>query len=284
MVVIIKNDFLETAISTRGAEMQSIKTADGTEQLHQPDEFWGWHAPVLFPICGAPKDGKIRVNGEDFPMEVHGFVRFMEFEITEETETAVTMKLEANAETLKAYPYAFEFYVSYSLNGNSVDVGYKMVNKSEGTAYFSFGSHEGYLCPDGLDNYEIHLEKSETQKPFIYETLRTPEEYLGESEGHSVLKLGDKLFENAVSVLYENIDSDFVVLRNKKDGREIKITFEGNENLCIWTKPYSGFICIEPWCGIADFGKAHADISEKRGIHSLDKGGSFERHHVISFG
>ena len=34
MIIEIKNNFLNVKISTKGAEMKSIKTEDGTERLH----------------------------------------------------------------------------------------------------------------------------------------------------------------------------------------------------------------------------------------------------------
>lgn len=283
MNIKIKNEFIKVEISTHGAEMKSIKTADDTEQLHQPEAIWQGQAPVLFPICGAPAGGKITVDGKDYPMRSHGIARFSEFSIAKQSETAVTLVLASNDATKESYPYDFEFYVTYALCGKSIDVGYNVINKTDGTMYFSFGSHEGYLCPEGLSSYEIHFEKPESKKPIIYETGLIPEENLAEAHGHSVLALNDSLFCDSVTVVYENVDSGFVVLRNKNTGKEIKVEYAGIENLFVWAEPGHKFVCIEPWCGMADFGKTHDDISNKLGIHSLEKGAAFERHHIITF-
>ncbi len=283
MIIEIKNNFLDVKISTKGAEMKSIKTADGMEQLHQPDKFWEDQSLVLFPICGAPALGKITVDGKDYPMPPHGFAPTAEFEISAQSENSVTFVLTSNDETKKAYPYDFEFYVTYALKDNSIDVCYNVVNKTDGTMYFSFGSHEGYNCPGGLANYEIHFEKAESKKPTIYETGLIPEDNLSECDGHSVLVLSDSLFDESVTVVYEAVDSNYVILKSKTASREIKVDYTGIENLFVWTEPGSEFVCIEPWCAMADYGKTHDDISNKQGIHALEKGANFERHHIITF-
>ncbi len=282
MIVEIKNEFLAVKINTLGAEVKSIKTGD-EERLHQPNEIWEDQSPVLFPICGAPKDGKITVCGKDYPMPPHGFAMFSEFELVNQTETSATFLLTSSEETKKSYPYDFEFFVTYRLTNNSLDICYKVVNKSVGKMYFSFGSHEGYIIPEGLSAYELHFEKMETEKPHIYETKKIPENSLREADGHSVLDLSDDLFEDSVTVVYKDVESDFVVLRNKETKKEIKVQYPGIENLFVWAEPNHNFVCIEPWCGLADYGEAHADISEKLGIHELFEDSSFERHHIITF-
>lgn len=283
MITEIKNSFLNVKISTHGAEIKSIKTSDGTERLHQPDKFWEDQALVLFPICGAPAMGKITVDGTDYPMPPHGFASSSEFEVSNQTEASVTFLLKSNEETKKTYPYDFEFFVTYSLKNRSLDIAYRVENKTDGTMFFSFGSHEGYNCPEGLSNYEIHFEKTESENPIIYETGLVPKDNLSQCDGHSVLVLSDSLFDDSVTVVYENIESDYVILKNKTTGQETKIEYPGIENLFVWTEPCSQFVCIEPWCGMADYGKTHDDISNKQGIHRLEKDAYFERHHIITF-
>lgn len=283
MIAEIKNNFISLNISTMGAEMKSIQTSDGKEHLHQPDSFWQDQAPVLFPICGSPAEGKITVDGRDYPMKSHGFAKFSEFEIKEKTDTAVTFVLYSNTETKLSYPYDFELYITYTLLDNTIDIGYKVVNKSLGKMFFSIGSHDGHLCPGGLGDYEIHFEKNETKKPIIYETGLVPEANLSTRNDHSVLTLTDQLFDDSVTVVYSDVDSSFVTLENIKTGDKTKISFDGCENLLIWTEPGSEFVCIEPWYGMADFGKTHDDISTKLGIHSLEKEDIFEAHRIITF-
>ena len=63
----IKNNKLTVTVSKHGAELQSIKDANGKEYLWQADpKFWDRHSPILFPIvCGLWED-KYRVNGKEY--------------------------------------------------------------------------------------------------------------------------------------------------------------------------------------------------------------------------
>lgn len=277
----LKNEFISVIISSFGAELKSIKKSDGNEVLHQPDEFWKGQAPVLFPVCGAPSGGKITVDGKDYPMNAHGIALTSEFKEIEKSNSSATFLLTSSEKTKKSYPYDFEFYVTYKVDKNSLEVKNKVVNKNDGNMYFSFGSHEGYICRGGINGCSIIFEKREKCMPIVYETGKVPVKNICEEDGCSVLELNDELFFNDITVIYENVESDYVVLRNKNE--KIKIEFKGIPNLCVWTKPYSGYVCIEPWCGMPDFGKTHKDISEKKGILKLEKGESFERAHKIFF-
>ena len=60
MIYFIENDYLFVKVSSRGAELTSIKNKDnGVEYLWQGDEkYWAGQAPVMFPICGRLYEGK----------------------------------------------------------------------------------------------------------------------------------------------------------------------------------------------------------------------------------
>lgn len=57
----------------------------------------------------------------------------------------------------------------------------------------------------------------------------------------------------------------------------VKLQFDGFPYMGIWSARNADFVCIEPWCGIADTTDATGDITQKEGIHSLQTGGSFTR-------
>ena len=102
MIVQLKNDCLTVAISDIGAELQSVRGADGTEYLWQGDKAsWADRAPVLFPFCGRLWDGKCTDAGIPCNPGVHGFLRFMTTEVTEKSDTSVTFRARDNAETRK---------------------------------------------------------------------------------------------------------------------------------------------------------------------------------------
>ncbi len=281
--ICLKNEFLTVKINSLGAEMTSIQTPDGKEWLHQPDMvFWNDRAPVLFPICGTPIDDKIIIDGKNYPMDSHGFAKDTEFNLMEFTDDLAVFSLVSNDETKKIYPYDFELIITYKLLGKAIDVSYEIINDSEEKMYFSIGSHEGYMLLEGLSEYEIHFEKEESKKPYVFETNLCPEKHTGVKDGHSVLKLSDELFTDSITVVYENPDSDAVYLKNKAGEVKVRVEFEEFDNLFIWSCPMSQFVCIEPWCGMADSPMSPKDFREKENIHILEAGEQFERHHIIT--
>ena len=70
-------------VRTKGAQITSFKAEDGREVLWQANpEVWAQHAPVLFPVCGAVRDNRIKIGGAFFPMTKHGFTRNPDFSIS----------------------------------------------------------------------------------------------------------------------------------------------------------------------------------------------------------
>ena len=55
----------------------------------------------------------------------------------------------------------------------------------------------------------------------------------------------------------------------------IEFTFGKCPFLGIWAKPGAPYVCLEPWYGVNDGREVKNDISEKRGIQKLEKGGEF---------
>ena len=72
----IRSDQLEVTVNALGAEMVSIRGADGTDYLC-PESRRNWYAsaPVLFPNTGAVKDQYALVEGKRYPFRQHGFAR-----------------------------------------------------------------------------------------------------------------------------------------------------------------------------------------------------------------
>ena len=64
-LISIQNEYLCVEISTKGAELQSIRDTAGTERLWQGDPaFWTGRAPVLFPICGGLREDAYYLDGQ----------------------------------------------------------------------------------------------------------------------------------------------------------------------------------------------------------------------------
>ncbi len=112
----IKNDQLTVEISSLGAELQSIKDANGNEYLWDGDQkYWSRHSPLLFPIVGGLWKDTYRIGDKEYHLPRHGFGKLIEFKLVGKTGDRLTFALIDNEETFKNYPYHFNLAVSYRL-------------------------------------------------------------------------------------------------------------------------------------------------------------------------
>lgn len=281
-MVNLKNEYLEVQISSLGAELKSIKNNEGQEFLWQGNEkFWAGQAPVLFPITGGLKDDKYILDGKEYFLQKHGYARFCEFKEGFRNETSVEYILNSDEKSKESFPFDYELKIVYKLIKNSIDVKYIVLNKSNSTMYFSIGAHEGYSCPEGIQEYSIIFEKKETLDSTLldgnlleYKTERI-------AENTDTLQLDYKYFATD-ALIFENIKSHSVILKHNKSSKNIKVDFDGFDNLLFWTRPNAPYICIEPWCGIPDHVDSNYDITKKACIQKLAPGATFERTHVLT--
>jgi len=283
-LVSIKNQFLTVVIDSLGAELASIKDARGTEYLWQGDaRFWKSRAPVLFPIVGGVKDDQYALNGQTYSLMKHGFARFQDFTPKMISETQVVMTLTSNPELKINYPYDFTLQLIYKLEDNALSVDYVIMNQSGQVMYASIGAHEGYACPEGIEDYQVAFEQTEILATTELDgNLLTGETKPVLNEGN-VLPLKTEYF--AVDALvFTALKSQAATLTHKSGNRKIRVEFPGFPSLGIWTKPGAPYICIEPWCGLPDFVDRNGDITQKRGIMAIAPDQTLTRTHKIIIG
>ena len=111
----IKSENLTVTVSSLGAELISAVGHDGFEYIWQNEsgEFWGGHAPLLFPHCGRILNSEYTYGGERYEMGIHGFARKMEFELVRQEPHSLVFSLQSSEETKKIYPFDFELIAEY---------------------------------------------------------------------------------------------------------------------------------------------------------------------------
>lgn len=251
----IKNNILEIEISTLGAELQSIKK-DGTEYLWQGNkESWKNKATNIFPYVGKMTNGKYTFKGECYEMGAHGFARNTEFLAEKISDTKIIFKIENNEDTLKCFPFKFEFYIIYEILENLLKISYEVLNKDEKTMYFGLGGHPGFNIPLenelNFEDYYLEFEKecqpinyNVTEKGHIKDTSKYP---LFENK---ILNLKHNLFDND-ALIFENMDKT-VTLKSDKSNKKVVVSFPDMKYLGIWHTPKKEvpFVCIEPWTSL----------------------------------
>jgi galactose mutarotase-like enzyme len=276
----IKSDQLVITISEKGAELQSIQL-NGLEYLWQADpKYWSKHSPVLFPIIGELKDGKYIFENKEYHLPRHGFARDHVFEAKQISETSAIFTLKSSADTLSVYPFQFIFQLQYEIKQQTLYCSYIIQNLNEGDMYFSVGGHPAFRVP--LDeklkyaDYSLAFNKETSLKRFLlYNGLtndKTEDVALDDKELH----LKSSLFYNDAIVL-KHLSSDQIELFSDKDPHGLKFSFEGFPYFGIWAAKDAPFVCLEPWCGIADNIHHNHQLTSKEGINQLAAGASWKR-------
>lgn len=283
----LSNAFLSAGIKHRGAELCSLRRAGSdTEYIWQGDpEYWARHAPVLFPIVGRLVDDRLNVSGDFYGMNQHGFARDLVFTRVELGADRAVFELTENESTLARYPFRFRLHVGYALQKDTLCVRYVVNNTDHRTLLFSIGGHPAFNCPiepgESFEDYRLEFEKPEMADRHFLEGGLFSGETLSLLIGEQTLPLSPGLFERD-AIVFKDLRSQHVTLRGPSPRRSVKLDFHGFPFLGIWTKPGASFVCLEPWCGLADHRDRRVDFSEKEGVLALETGKSFECHYEIS--
>ena len=279
----ISNEKLTVTVNPLGAELQSIVRNDtGLEYLWSVDPaFWGKKSPVLFPVVGGLKDNTYRYNGQQYTLGRHGFAREQLFAVTGQSADHARFHLSDNEATRKVYPFHFDFTIQYLLQDDQLQVTYLVENLDEKDLLFSVGAHPAFnvpLAPDTTyEDYFLYFNKEEN-------TGIWPLSADGQVEQSPVpllqhtheLPLKKSLFYND-ALVFKDLASTAISIRSNRTPHGLTLAFEGFPYMGIWAAKDADFVCIEPWCGIADSVAASGALEEKEGMNRLAAGKTFER-------
>ncbi len=288
-MTIIENSDLHVAIKADGAELDSIRHKHHQlEYLWQGDAaFWGKKSPVLFPIVGGLKDNAFLYDGKTYHLPRHGFARDKTFTVEKKSADAATFLLVSDEKSLENYPFPFEFRLHYAVEDNTLRVTYAVTNTGHGTMYFSVGGHPAFRVPlvaeTDYTDYAIVLDAAETigryslSKNGLLEL--NPDPFLQNADN---IPLHPSLFyEDAVVLKYLSAKSMAIV--SDKTPHGLRMTFEEFPYFGIWAAKDAPFVCLEPWCGIADSVNTAQELTKKEGINALASGAVFERTWAVAF-
>ena len=270
---------LEIKTKTLGAELTSIKL-NGQEKLHQGENHWKRHAPILFPIVGQIKEGKTIINDQIYEIGQHGFARDMEFKEIGENKFLLT----ESKETLEKFPFKFEVYVEYAIKDNELTTTYKVINKDTKTMFFGLGGHPAFICEYSTGDYQIQFNEIENEIDF----MQLENGLISSEKAPNILKenaidLLPDIFKND-AIIMKNIKSNKVILYDKQQNQKIlEFDFTGFPYLALWSKKGAPFVCIEPWYNTADRVDSNGKFNEKENILKLEPEQKFECCYRVNF-
>ena len=255
---ILENENIRVSVSAKGAELQSmVYKKTGQEFMWDGNpSVWAKHSPVLFPVVGTLKNNTYYFNDKEYQLPRHGFARDRQFELCHQSNDTLSLVLKSDQETLKVFPFTFEFFIDYTIIDCTLSVSYRIINKGSSTMYFSVGGHPAFRVPilegEVYEDYVLEFNRNEQagRWPISPDGLieLKVDNFLEEANR---INLNKSLF-NKDAIVLKNLKSNKVKLISKKNNLGFEFDFTGFPFLGIWAAKDADFVCIEPWCGIAD--------------------------------
>ncbi|HTE24663.1 aldose 1-epimerase family protein [Flavitalea sp.] len=288
-MITIENENLRVTINPKGAELTSIFNKETQlEYMWEGDPaIWGKYSPVLFPIIGTLKENLYRFNNKDYSLPRHGFARERIFSLEDHQQDECVFSLSGDEETMAVYPFEFRLRIKYALLQNTVAVSYEVQNPAKQPIYFSIGAHPAFKVPLSpgtiYEDYYLQFEKVETANrwPITKDGLidSSPLPLLTANDR---LPLSKNLFASD-AIVFKSLKSSVLSLKSEKTPHGLEFSYAGFPYMGLWAAKGGDFVCIEPWCGIADPVNSDQLLEHKEGINKLAPGEKFVRTWTAKF-
>jgi galactose mutarotase-like enzyme len=272
-------------VAEKGAELQSVKDADGREYMWQAGPEWSRHSPILFPIVCSVNNNTYVVDGREYHLPRHGFARDAEFTVVSQSPQKVTLALHESEETLKVYPYCFNLAISYKLEGSKIQVIWHVENTDCREIHFQIGGHPAFNVPGGKLEGRIKLDNEApmtTLKSYPDGSHDMDEVPLEADMG--IMEITEDFFRND-SVKIHKCQTHRAMLVDTNG--EPAVTVDYKTPVCAFWSPYgkhAPFVCIEPWYGIGDPRGFSGEFKDKPLMNHLLPGASFMSRYTITIG
>ena len=273
--ITITSGALTAAINPLGAELSSLRDAEGRELMTDADPtFWTGRAPLLFPVIGRCHDDRIVIDGRAYPMPKHGFARCSAFALIEHQAERALFRLEDNAETHAAYPFAFRLDASFAVENATLTTTISLHNPGDRPLLASFGFHPAFAwpLPYGAARAD-HGITFAAPEPGLLKRI-TPEGYSTAPVKPTPvtgaqLPLADALFEDD-ALVWDPV-ANRALRYGPPEGPWLDIAWDA-PRLGVWTKPGARYVCVEPWHGIADPEGFDGEFRDKPGVFEAAPG------------
>jgi galactose mutarotase-like enzyme len=311
----IENRRLRVTISSLGGELQSVtalrdepqhadapsadcvgrgRERSGVEYLWQGDPaYWSDRAINIFPYIGRLTDGMYRHRGRTYEMDIHGFLKDTDMDVTSKSDDSVTYRMTDTDATRRYYPFSFALELSYRLDSDRLYTMFRVYNTGDEDMYFGLGGHPGFRVPvaggEAFDDYflEFPAAKNVTQILMSDACLTTGETRAfpldGENDNrlppggkeHLVLPLRHDLFDRDAIVLGDT--GGRVALKSRRSDRGVDLAYLDMKYLGLWHTPRTDapFVCIEPWTSLPSRDGVIEELSEQENLITLAAGGEY---------
>ena len=219
-------------------------------------------------------------------MKQHGFARDVDFELCPGSEGAHYV-LHA-PEGRPTYPFSFDLTATYKADGDILTCQWTVINRGVRPMDFQIGAHPAFLLPDFDPADDVHgyiqcLDRwgkaiVPTLDHYLIDGLRLPfetPEALPTQDG--LLPITDRTFAHDAFII-ERGQVATAILFDKQGRKVLSVSCPQAEAFGLWApaKPGCPFVCLEPWCGIADSDSFSGDIADRDCNHHLLPGKAFD--------
>lgn len=250
------------------------------EMLYQHDFFWdkewddfpgGW--PFLFPVCARiGRDGEQGVylyNGQRYNLKIHGFGWLKPWDVLDDADDMITMRLRYDEETLAIYPFKFEVILRYQVEDGRLMCHQTYTNHGDKPMPFYAGFHPYFLTPaPGEGKDDVMLDYKPVRR-FKYNEPMT--DLVGDQP---LFDLPSSITNPDILEQLTLVDKDKLVKLHYPDGMSIHMEAQGHEDsnlfpyVQLYTMAEKPFFCAEPWMGFPNA------INTVEGSHWLKPGES----------
>jgi galactose mutarotase-like enzyme len=286
--IVIASSGLTVSISPDGAELRGFVDDAGRDLLWDGDPaFWTARAPILFPIVGGLRDGRYRLDGQEHALPKHGFARHSRFAVVQAMAAGATFRLTDSDATRAVYPFAFQLDVAFHVADQRLEIVATVSNPGDRPLPLSFGFHPALRWPLPYGGARgAHIIRFDRDEPAPVRAV-TPDALIADAplrtpvEG-DVLHLRDDLF--AVDAVILDRPESRGLFYGVPGQPGVRVDYPDMPELGIWTKPGAGYLCIEPWQGMADPEGFAGDFREKPGVVQVAPGESRAFAMQLAFG
>jgi galactose mutarotase-like enzyme len=218
-----------TVVPERGAIVTALRV-DGVELLYldaatldSPTGAVRGGIPLLFPFAGELAGGRLVATGTQMPR--HGFARRKRWDVTDQTDDAMTLRLVQDDETRAEYPFTFDATYTVAALPGGVRVALTIDNRDRAPLPMAPGWHPYFPCP-----------------------VERTRECLGQLFDVSALRSTPFTCDVNVPappggrIAFDVPGLGTIAIASSSQMRTLEI----------WTPPGVGFVCVEPWVGASN--------------------------------
>ncbi len=270
----IKNELITLEISDQGAEIKRIEFKS-TDYLHDSNpKYWGRSAPILWPNIGTIKNDSANINGKNYPMQKHGFLRDTLFTVKHHEANKIIFITSSNETTLKLYPFNFEIEITYELVNDTIKSNLEFTNHSDTAMPFNLGLHPAFKVPlhegEQFTDYVIEFGKVGTYEMPVVNLQDGTIDFMKRYRTFTNLKVLPLVYSDYDydALIFENINTNTITLKHPLNNHGVEFKFPEFPMLGIWTPTNKDapFICLEPWIGCGDRPDTDGDFTKKRDL------------------